>query len=118
VDLKEGAASRGISHAAAGRWHDARALPAAACQADRLVVAGDPATAVRAGVAAVPARMSSAGREDGAAGQRRSAAAEGLAVGRVVPAALRMPARCRLLGRAAAFFRLSGSVLGNPLLIE
>jgi predicted site-specific integrase-resolvase len=65
VDLKVRAASQGISHAAARRWRDAGTLPAAGYQVGRLIVTGNPAPAARAGVTAVHARMSSAGREDG-----------------------------------------------------
>ena len=65
MDLRVRAVSRGVSYAAARRWRDAGTLPAAACQAGRLIVTGNPAPAARAGAAAVHARMSSAGREDG-----------------------------------------------------
>jgi predicted site-specific integrase-resolvase len=60
VNLKEWAASQGISYATARRWRDAGTLPVAAYQACRLIVIGDPAPAARAGVTAVYARVSSA----------------------------------------------------------
>jgi predicted site-specific integrase-resolvase len=91
VTLKERAASRGISYATARRWHDAGTLLVPAYRVGRLIVTGDPAPAARAGVAALHARMSSAG-QDGDPDRRVArvaawAAAEGLAVGRVVLAA-------------------------------
>jgi predicted site-specific integrase-resolvase len=108
VNRKERAASQGISYATARRWHDAGMLAAAACQVGRLFVTGDPAPAARAGVAAVHARMSSAGQEDGPG--RRVARVTGWAAAEAWPPAgpclplSGMRARCRPLGRAAAFF--------------
>jgi predicted site-specific integrase-resolvase len=88
VNLKEWAASQGISYATARRWHDAGTLPVAAYQAGRLIVIGDPAPASRSGVTAVYARVSSADQKADLDRQVARvtawAAAEGLAVGRVV----------------------------------
>jgi predicted site-specific integrase-resolvase len=88
VNLKEWAASQGISYATARRWHDAGTLPVPAYQAGRLIVIGDPVPAARAGVTAVYARVSSADQKADLDRQVARvtawAAAEGLAVGRVV----------------------------------
>ncbi|MCW2932835.1 MAG: Resolvase-like [Actinomycetia bacterium] len=88
MNLKEWAASQGVSYATARRWHDAGALPVPAYQAGRLIVIGDPAPASRAGVTAVYARVSStdqkADLDRQVARVTAWAAAEGLAVGRVV----------------------------------
>jgi predicted site-specific integrase-resolvase len=88
VNLKEWAASQGISYATARRWHAAGTLPVAAYQARRVIVIGDPAPAARAGVTAVYARVSSADQKADLDRQVARvtawAAGEGLAVSRVV----------------------------------
>jgi predicted site-specific integrase-resolvase len=60
VNLKEWAASQGVSYATARRWYEAGKLPVPAYQAGRLIVIGEPAPAKRAGAAVVYARVSSA----------------------------------------------------------
>ncbi len=88
MNLKEWAASQGVSYATARRWHAAGTLPVAAYQVGRLIVIGDPAPTGRAGVTAVYARVSSADQradlDRQVARVTAWAAAEGLAVGRVV----------------------------------
>lgn len=88
MNLKEWAASQGISYATARRWHAAGTLPVAAYQARRVIVIGDPAPAARAGVTAVYARVSSADQKADLDRQVARvtawAAGEGLAVSRVV----------------------------------
>jgi predicted site-specific integrase-resolvase len=63
VNLKEWAASQGISYATARRWHAAGILPVPACQAGRMIVIGVPEPAAGTGVTAVYARVSSAGQK-------------------------------------------------------
>jgi predicted site-specific integrase-resolvase len=60
VNLKEWAASQGISYATARRWHESGKLPVPAYQAGRLIVIGEPSPAAGPGVTAVYARVSSA----------------------------------------------------------
>jgi predicted site-specific integrase-resolvase len=60
VNLKEWAASQGISYATARRWYEAGKLPVPAYQAGRLIVIGEPSPAAVPGVTAVYARVSSA----------------------------------------------------------
>jgi len=60
VNLKEWAASQGISYATARRWFEAGKLPVPAYQAGRLIVIGEPAPATQPGVTVVYARVSSA----------------------------------------------------------
>jgi predicted site-specific integrase-resolvase len=60
VNLKEWAASQGISYATARRWHESGKLPVPAYQAGRLIVIGEPSPAAVAGITAVYARVSSA----------------------------------------------------------
>ena len=80
--------SQGVSYATARRWYAAGTLPVAAYQVGRLIVIGDPAPTGRAGVTAVYARVSSADQradlDRQVARVTAWAAAEGLAVGRVV----------------------------------
>jgi predicted site-specific integrase-resolvase len=59
VNLKEWAASQGISYATARRWYESGKLPVPAYQAGRLIVIGEPSPAA-AGVTVVYARVSSA----------------------------------------------------------
>jgi predicted site-specific integrase-resolvase len=88
VNLKEWAASQGISYATARRWYTAGTLPVPAYQAGRLIVIGVPDPAVPAGVTAVYARVSSADQKADLDRQVARvtawAAGEGLTVGRVV----------------------------------
>jgi predicted site-specific integrase-resolvase len=60
VNLKEWAASQGISYATARRWHESGKLPVPAYQAGRLIVIGEPSPAPAGGAAVVYARVSSA----------------------------------------------------------
>lgn len=61
MNLKEWAASQGISYATARRWYESGKLPVPAYQAGRLIVIGEPSPATtRAGVTVVYARVSSA----------------------------------------------------------
>ena len=60
MNLKEWAASQGISYATARRWFEAGKLPVPAYQAGRLIVIGEPAPATQPGVTVVYARVSSA----------------------------------------------------------
>jgi predicted site-specific integrase-resolvase len=62
VNLKEWAASQGISYATARRWHESGKLPVPAYQAGRLIVIGEPSPSGAAGITAVYARVSSAGQ--------------------------------------------------------
>ena len=63
MNLKEWAASQGISYATARRWYESGKLPVPAYQAGRLIVIGEPSPAAAAGVTAVYARVSSADQE-------------------------------------------------------
>jgi len=60
VNLKEWAASQGVSYATARRWYFAGRLPVPAYQAGRLIVIGEPVPAAPAGATVVYARVSSA----------------------------------------------------------
>jgi len=60
VNLKQWAASQGISYATARRWREAGTLPVPAYQAGRLIVIGEPSPSGAAGITAVYARVSSA----------------------------------------------------------
>lgn len=60
MNLKEWAASQGISYATARRWYESGKLPVPAYQAGRLIVIGDPSPSASAGITAVYARVSSA----------------------------------------------------------
>ena len=61
MNLKEWAASQGISYATARRWYESGKLPVPAYQAGRLIVIGEPSPATtRAGVTVVYALVSSA----------------------------------------------------------
>ena len=60
MNLKEWAASQGISYATARRWFEAGKLPVPAYQAGRLIVIGEPAPAGQPGVTVAYARVSSA----------------------------------------------------------
>jgi predicted site-specific integrase-resolvase len=60
VNLKEWAREQGVSYSAARRWFKSGKLPVPACQADRLIVIGEPAPASPSGITAVDARVSSA----------------------------------------------------------
>ncbi len=61
MNLKEWAASQGISYATARRWYESGRLPVPAYQAGRLIVIGEPSpVTTRAGVTVVYARVSSA----------------------------------------------------------
>lgn len=62
MNLKEWAASQGISYATARRWHESGKLPVPAYQAGRLIVIGEPSPSGAAGITAVYARVSSAGQ--------------------------------------------------------
>ena len=63
MNLKEWAASQGISYATARRWFEAGKLPVPAYQAGRLIVIGEPAAAAAAGLTVVYARVSSADQQ-------------------------------------------------------
>lgn len=60
MNLKEWAASQGISYATARRWYEAGKLPVPAYQAGRLIVIGEASPTISAGQAVVYARVSSA----------------------------------------------------------
>ena len=60
MNLKQWAASQGISYATARRWREAGTLPVPAYQAGRLIVIGEPSPSGAAGITAVYARVSSA----------------------------------------------------------
>jgi predicted site-specific integrase-resolvase len=60
VNLKEWAATQGISYATARRWYVAGRLPVPAYQAGRLIVIGEPLPAAWPGLSVVYARVSSA----------------------------------------------------------
>jgi predicted site-specific integrase-resolvase len=60
VNLKEWAASQGVSYATARRWYESGKLPVPAYQAGRLIVIGEPSPAAAAGATVVYARVSSA----------------------------------------------------------
>lgn len=60
MNLKEWAASQGISYATARRWYESGKLPVPAYQAGRLIVIGEPSVPAAAGVTVVYARVSSA----------------------------------------------------------
>ena len=89
MNLKEWAASQGISYATARRWYEAGKLPVPAYQAGRLIVIGEPAPARQAaGLAVVYACVSSADQKPDLDRQVARvtawAAGKGLAVNRVV----------------------------------
>jgi len=88
VNLKEWAASQGVSYATARRWHESGKLPVPACQAGRLIVIGEPSPPAAAGVAAVYACVSSADQKPGldrrVARVTAWAAGQGVAIDRVV----------------------------------
>jgi len=88
VNLKEWAASQGISYATARRWYEAGRLPVPACQAGRLIVIGEPSPPAAAGVTAVYARVSSADQKPDLDRQVARVtvwvASQGLPVGKVV----------------------------------
>ena len=63
MNLKEWAASQGISYATARRWYESGKLPVPAYQAGRLIVIGEPSAPAAAGVTVVYARVSSADQE-------------------------------------------------------
>jgi len=102
VNLKERSVSQGISYAAARRWHDAGTMPAAACQAGRLIVTGDPAPAGRAGVAAVhaPGLLRWPGRRPGPPGGAGHRMGSGGRPPRRPGRACRLPRHLRPLVRA------------------
>jgi predicted site-specific integrase-resolvase len=60
VNLKEWAATQGVSYSAALKWFKAGKLPVPAYQAGRLIVIGNPAPPAQPGFTAVYARVSSA----------------------------------------------------------
>ena len=60
MNLKEWAASQGISYATARRWYESGKLPVPAYQAGRLIVIGEPAPAAAGGSTVVYARVSPA----------------------------------------------------------
>lgn len=60
MNLKEWAASQGISYATARRWFGAGKLPVPAYQAGRLIVIGEPAPVAEPGSTVAYARVSSA----------------------------------------------------------
>jgi predicted site-specific integrase-resolvase len=89
VNLKEWAASQGVSYATARRWYESGKLPVPAHQAWRLIVIGDPAPAgPAAGATVVCACVSSAGQvpdlDRQVAGVTAWATGQGLPVDRVV----------------------------------
>jgi predicted site-specific integrase-resolvase len=88
VNLKEWAASQGISYATARRWYESGKLPVPAYQAGRLIVIGEPSPSAAAGVTVVYARVSSADQKPDLDRQVARVTAwatgQGLAVGRVV----------------------------------
>lgn len=88
MNLKEWAASQGISYATARRWYEAGRLPVPAYQAGRLIVIGEPSPPAAAGVTAVYARVSSADQKPDLDRQVARVtvwvASQGLPVGKVV----------------------------------
>jgi predicted site-specific integrase-resolvase len=88
VNLKEWAASQGISYATARRWYESGKLPVPAYQAGRLIVIGEPSAARSAGITVVYARVSSAGQKSDLDRQIARvtawATSQGIAVDRVV----------------------------------
>ena len=88
MNLKEWAASQGISYATARRWYESGKLPVPAYQAGRLIVIGEPSAPAAAGVTVVYARVSSADQKADLDRQVARvtawAASQGLPVGRVV----------------------------------
>jgi predicted site-specific integrase-resolvase len=88
VNLKEWAASQGISYATARRWYESGKLPVPAYQAGRLIVIGEPSPAAAPGIAAVYARVSSADQRPDLDRQvarvTEWATGQGITVGRVV----------------------------------
>ena len=88
MNLKEWAASQGISYATARRWYESGKLPVPAYQAGRLIVIGEPSPSAAAGVTVVYARVSSADQKPDLDRQVARVTAwatgQGLAVGRVV----------------------------------
>ena len=60
MNLKQWAASQGVSYATARRWFDAGTLPVPAYQVGRLIVIGDPVPAAPVGSTVVYARVSCA----------------------------------------------------------
>jgi predicted site-specific integrase-resolvase len=88
VNLKEWAASQGISYATARRWYESGKLPVPAYQAGRLIVIGEPAPSAGPGVTAVYARVSSADQKPDLDRQVARvtawAVSQGLPVGKVV----------------------------------
>ena len=64
MNLKEWAASQGISYATARRWYESGKLPVPAYQAGRLIVIGDPMPGNDTGTTVVYARVSSADQKD------------------------------------------------------
>lgn len=88
MNLKEWAASQGISYATARRWYESGKLPVPAYQAGRLIVIGDPSPATAPGATVVYARVSSADQKPDldrqVARATAWATARGLPVDRVV----------------------------------
>jgi predicted site-specific integrase-resolvase len=88
VNLKEWAASQGISYATARRWYESGKLPVPAYQAGRLIVIGEPSAAHGTGITVVYARVSSADQRPDLDRQVARvtawATAQGVAVDRVV----------------------------------
>ena len=88
MNLKEWAASQGVSYATARRWYESGRLPVPAYQAGRLIVIGEPSPTVKPGVTAVYARVSSADQKPDLDRQVARvtawAASQGLPVGKVV----------------------------------
>jgi predicted site-specific integrase-resolvase len=83
VNLKEWAASQGISYATARRWFEAGKLPVPAYQAGRLIVIGEPVPASQPGVTVVYARVSSADQKPDL--DRQVARVTGWATGQHLP---------------------------------
>jgi predicted site-specific integrase-resolvase len=88
VHLKQWATGHGVSYTTARRWFAAGKLPVPARRVGGLILVGEPPGTQPAGVVAVYARVSSAGQradlDRHVARVTAWAAAEGLAVGRVV----------------------------------
>ena len=88
VNLKEWAAREGVSYVTARRWFASGRLPVPARKVGGLILVGEPGDAGEAGITAVYARVSSADQRQDLDRQVARvtawAAAEGLAVGRVV----------------------------------
>jgi predicted site-specific integrase-resolvase len=88
VNLKEWAASQGISYATARRWYESGKLPVPAYQAGRLIVIGDPSPSAAPGTTVVYARVSSADQKPDLDRQVARvtawATSQGMAVDRVV----------------------------------